>query len=185
LTISIKKYLLRTRYVLHCQAMCYKLYKARYVLPECAKCSALEYILNTYTFLCIHFHIAQPNYLEIHSVECFFNPLSDSVICRRIKRKEEKYTLCRICSSHFNGWLIWVVTSSDTSRISCTLSTPVSPLSHINIFGYSYRITPFSLPEQSMGARNRLGIGLSYWPAMLHRLAESILLNRFLGSLKV
>jgi hypothetical protein len=28
--------------------------------------------------------------------------------------------------------------------------------------------------EQSMGARNRVGIGLSYWPARLHRLAESI-----------
>ncbi len=42
--------------------------------------------------------------------------------------------------------------------------------------------TPTSLPgkegqfsagplEQSMGARNRVGIGLSYGPAMLHRLA--------------
>ncbi len=60
--------------------------------------------------------------------------------------------------------------------------------------------------EQSMGARNRVGIGLSYRPARLHRLEESILLwllkftkfgfrlhrladwipwNRFLGSLKV
>jgi hypothetical protein len=28
--------------------------------------------------------------------------------------------------------------------------------------------------EQSMGARNRVGIGLSYRPARLHRLAESI-----------
>ncbi len=39
--------------------------------------------------------------------------------------------------------------------------------------------------EQSMGARNRVGIGLSYWPARLHRLAESVPWNRFLGSLKV
>jgi hypothetical protein len=36
-----------------------------------------------------------------------------------------------------------------------------------------------------MGARNRLEIGLSYWPAGLHRLAELIPWNRFLGSLKV
>jgi hypothetical protein len=36
-----------------------------------------------------------------------------------------------------------------------------------------------------MGARNRVGIGLSYWPARLHRLAEFIFLNLFLGSLKV
>ncbi len=36
-----------------------------------------------------------------------------------------------------------------------------------------------------MGARNRVRIGLSYLPAMLQRLAESIPCNRFLGSLKV
>ncbi len=38
---------------------------------------------------------------------------------------------------------------------------------------------------QSIGARNRVGIGLSYRPARLHRLAELIDWNRFLGSLKV
>ncbi len=27
--------------------------------------------------------------------------------------------------------------------------------------------------EQSLGAKNRVGIGLSYWPARLHRLADS------------
>jgi hypothetical protein len=37
----------------------------------------------------------------------------------------------------------------------------------------------------SMGARNRAGIGLSYRPARLHRLAEFIPWNRFLGSIKV
>jgi hypothetical protein len=39
--------------------------------------------------------------------------------------------------------------------------------------------------KQSMGARNRVGIGLSYRPARLLRLAELIPWNRFLGSLKV
>jgi hypothetical protein len=39
--------------------------------------------------------------------------------------------------------------------------------------------------KQSMGARNRVGIGLSYRPDRLHRLAELIPWNRFLGSLKV
>jgi hypothetical protein len=39
--------------------------------------------------------------------------------------------------------------------------------------------------EQSMGARNRLGIGLSYWPARLHRLVELIHWNQFLGSLSL
>jgi len=37
--------------------------------------------------------------------------------------------------------------------------------------------------EHSMGARNGVGIGLSYRPAWLHRLAESIHWNRFLGPL--
>jgi hypothetical protein len=36
-----------------------------------------------------------------------------------------------------------------------------------------------------MGARNRVGIGLSYRPARLHRLAELIPWNQFLSSLKV
>jgi hypothetical protein len=39
--------------------------------------------------------------------------------------------------------------------------------------------------EQSMGARNRVGIRLSYRPVRLHRLAKSIPWNRFPGSLKV
>ena len=39
--------------------------------------------------------------------------------------------------------------------------------------------------NQSVGARNRVGIGLSYRPARPHRLAELIPLNRFLGSLNV
>jgi hypothetical protein len=36
-----------------------------------------------------------------------------------------------------------------------------------------------------MGSRNREGIGLSYRPARLHRLAKSIPWNRFLGSFNV
>jgi hypothetical protein len=39
--------------------------------------------------------------------------------------------------------------------------------------------------EQSMGAKNRVGTGLWYRTAGLHRLAESIPWNRFLVSLKV
>jgi hypothetical protein len=39
--------------------------------------------------------------------------------------------------------------------------------------------------EQPIGARNRVEIGLSYRPARLQRLAESIPCSRFLGSLKV
>ncbi len=38
--------------------------------------------------------------------------------------------------------------------------------------------------EQSVGTRYRVGIGLPYLPARLHRLAESIPLNRFQGRFK-
>jgi hypothetical protein len=39
--------------------------------------------------------------------------------------------------------------------------------------------------KKSMRARNRGGIGLSYRPARLHRVAEFIPWNRFLGSINV
>jgi hypothetical protein len=39
--------------------------------------------------------------------------------------------------------------------------------------------------KQSIGARKRLGIGLSYPPARQHSLVELVPWNRFLGSLKV
>jgi hypothetical protein len=49
---------------------------------------------------------------------------------------------------------------------------------------YSCTIT-VGIFEQFMGARNQVGIGFSYRPARLHRLAESIPWNRFLGSIEV
>ncbi len=49
----------------------------------------------------------------------------------------------------------------------------------------TYRPTRAGIFEQSMGARNRGGIRLSYRPARLHRLAEFIPWNRFLGSINV
>ncbi len=55
---------------------------------------------------------------------------------------------------------------------------------HLRYAAPSICATPYSL-EHSMGARNRVGIGSSYLPARLHRLAEFIRCNRFLGSLKV
>jgi hypothetical protein len=48
--------------------------------------------------------------------------------------------------------------------------------------GLSYRAGIF---KKSMGARHRLGIGLSYRPVRLHRLAELMPWHRFLGSIKV
>jgi hypothetical protein len=39
--------------------------------------------------------------------------------------------------------------------------------------------------QQSIGARKRVGIGLSYRPVRLHRLAEFVPWNRFLGSINI
>ncbi len=62
---------------------------------------------------------------------------------------------------------------------------------------FFFILWPFALPlscsetsiagifKQSMGALNRVGIGLSYRPARLHSLAELVPWIRFLGSLKV
>ncbi len=45
--------------------------------------------------------------------------------------------------------------------------------------GLPYRPASAGNLEQSMGARNLVGIGLSYQPAILHELAELIPWNRF------
>jgi hypothetical protein len=50
--------------------------------------------------------------------------------------------------------------------------------------GANEGLTCAGILEQSMGARNRIGKGLSYPPARLERPAESVPWNRFLGSLK-
>ncbi len=55
----------------------------------------------------------------------------------------------------------------------------------IQLFHSSANAFSAGIFKQSMGARNRVGIGFSYWPAMPHRLAELVPWNRFLGSLKV
>jgi hypothetical protein len=39
--------------------------------------------------------------------------------------------------------------------------------------------------KQSMGARNPVGTGLSFRPFRLHRRAELVPWNRFLGALKI
>jgi len=66
----------------------------------------------------------------------------------------------------------------------CSTSKVVFSDTFIEIFGCRVLFCPGIL-EQSMGARNQVGIGLLYRPARLPRMAELILWNRFLGSLKV
>jgi hypothetical protein len=54
------------------------------------------------------------------------------------------------------------------------------------VIGLSYRPARAGILKQSRGARNRVEIGLSYRPARLHRLAEFIpCRNRFLGFINV
>jgi hypothetical protein len=48
-----------------------------------------------------------------------------------------------------------------------------------------YRSYGAGIFKQSMGDRNRVGIGLSHRPASLHKLAEIIPWNQFLGSINV
>jgi hypothetical protein len=48
--------------------------------------------------------------------------------------------------------------------------------------GLSYRPTRAGIFKQSMGARNPVGRGLLYRPARLHGLAELIPWDQFLGS---
>ncbi len=56
----------------------------------------------------------------------------------------------------------------------------------VSIYCKAWLLYSAGIFEKSMGARNRVGIGLSvYCPAKLHRLAEWISWSRFLGSLIV
>jgi hypothetical protein len=48
-----------------------------------------------------------------------------------------------------------------------------------------HKLSSSGIFKQSMRARNRVGTGLSYGRARLHRLAELFPWNRFLGSMKV
>ncbi len=76
---------------------------------------------------------------------------------------------------HSLGLSILFVTGGDFAKITLQKAegSMVRALSSAGIF------------KQSMGARNRVGYGLSYRPARLHRLAEFIAWNRFLGFINV
>jgi hypothetical protein len=48
-----------------------------------------------------------------------------------------------------------------------------------------YSVYRAGIFKKSMGAKNQMGIGLSYRPARLHKLAEFMPWNQFLGSINV
>ncbi len=66
--------------------------------------------------------------------------------------------------------------------ISTLVTSPPPPPTQQNL---REKATCAGIFRQSMGARNWVGIGLSYRPDRLHSLAELVPWNRFLGSLKV
>ncbi len=85
-------------------------------------------------------------------------------------------SLCSLAGRYINPIPTRLLAPIDCLKIPalyCTLSLCQSREYRAGIF------------KQSMGARNRVGIGLSYRPAWLHRLAEFIPWNRFLGSINV
>ncbi len=71
-------------------------------------------------------------------------------------------------------------------RIEMTTVCPENvPRQNSSILRMLFSLGSAGIFKQSMGARNRVGLGFSYRPARLHRLAELIPWNRFLGSLTV
>jgi hypothetical protein len=62
---------------------------------------------------------------------------------------------------------------------------PKNPPFKIQVLDDSRFLICAGISKQSKGARNRLGIGLSYRPARLHMLTELVPWNRFLGYKKV
>ncbi len=82
--------------------------------------------------------------------------VSDGLLCLKMKEKDQNH--CRLLPREFLGY-------------------------QRNWQGESaFRAGIF---KKSMGARHRVGIGLSYRPARLHRLAELMPWNRYLGSINV
>jgi hypothetical protein len=100
-----------------------------------------------------------------------------------------------ICTSHFTGWQVYVdcrgifkeyrvhpLLHRNRNRFFVVPKTISPPSTVDQLFTHSPLCA--GMFKQSMGARNRVGIGLSR-PAKLHSLAELVPWYRFLGSLKV
>ncbi len=82
------------------------------------------------------------------------------------------------------GPLFWYVSSSNLSNLIVILTISSQSVSVHEVKKLTGVFCAGFL-KQSMGARNRAGIGLPYRHAKLHRLAELIPWNWFLGSLTV
>jgi hypothetical protein len=108
---------------------------------------------------------------------------SDCTVCNSLQ-----YTACTFSSANYiikqfiekNALHNFLVQREETDYLYEILQSPGLGLSRVHAV-----LNRAGIFKESMGARNRGGIGLSYRPAGLHRLAEFIPWNRFLGSINV
>ncbi len=124
--------------------------------------AALPYVIFTQMFLKV--------FVPLLRVQCTVHKESD-----RIAESETNFNLSGLKNKYWETW----------RRLFC----------YFNIYSASPFCTQYDhnplgricdgIFKQSMRARNRVGIGLSYRPTRLQRLAELIPWNRFFGSLKV
>ncbi len=71
------------------------------------------------------------------------------------------------------------------STVFFFVSTVFSFLSRRILYNTTSERSELKFLKKSMGARHRGGIGFSYRPARLHRLAEFIPLNQFRGTINI
>jgi hypothetical protein len=95
----------------------------------------------------------------------------DTTVSQRIPQQRDHGDSSQSARVRWSGGIIWE-------------RTAIAPAVRLED---GSNLTEFSagIFKQSMGARNRVGIRLSYRPARLHSLDELVSWNRFLGSLKV
>jgi hypothetical protein len=112
-------------------------------------------------------------------------------------RATKRFCILALTELVYNISPLSFITSLVSTRATIVLTVHLNCSDSVNFDGLAWRAgkdlgfetlqryTKLVLFKESMGARNRVGIGLSYQPARLHSLAEFIPWNRFLGSINV
>ncbi len=99
-----------------------------------------------------------------------------------------KYSICQTWLDFGlipGGWIHGLAGSVQQNQQWAGVTVYIQPV-HSNTFSNIHRSAyRAGIFKQSMGARSQVVLGLSYRPARLHRLAESMPWNLFLGSLNV
>ncbi len=131
---------------------------------------------HTYLPLLIHpcpysLFLTSPSLLQLFSTLFLFSPNSDLASLPYFIFPSSSFLLL-ISSSSYSHSSFFLSRLTFPSHLSFPASSFFSISPHLH-GSYSSLFCARTL-EQSMGARNRVVIGLSYRPARLHRLAESI-----------